>query len=239
MKILSIGNSFSEDAQAYLKGVCDAEGLDLTCANLYIGGCTLIRHCENIKRGVKDYVYFVNGAKVNDRVSVEEILTSEDFDVITLQESSYRSCELCHFEPYLHELIEYVKKHCPNAKVALHMTWGYGKQLTERMKQVGLFSTEEMFEKVIENYTKLAEKEKVDFIIPSGKVLYRLFLEGYNIHRDAQHASLGIGRYALALTWMRKLFGVSVANNSFRDFEVFVSREEIAAAQRAVDDIVT
>lgn len=238
MKILSIGNSFSEDAQAYLKGVCTAQGLDITCANLYIGGCSLVRHFENMKRGVKDYTYFVNGSQVENGVSMEEILLREQWDVVTLQEHSLRSCELCHFEPYIHELIAYVKKLCPNVKIALHMSWGYGKKLLHSMKQAGVFSSEEMFDRVINNYTEMAKRADVDFVIPSGKVLRRLHLEGYNMHRDDQHTSLGIGRYALALTWMRKLFGVSVTGNTFRDFEVFVSREEIEAAWAAVDELV-
>ena len=66
----------------------------------------------------------------------------------------------------------------------------------------------------------------------------RLRKEGYYTHYEGQHASRGIGRYALALTWLKTLYGVNVKGNSFRDFSVFVSQEEIEAAQRAVDEIV-
>ena len=48
MKILSIGNSFSEDAQRYLHQIANANGDDIFCANLYIGGCSLERHYNNI-----------------------------------------------------------------------------------------------------------------------------------------------------------------------------------------------
>lgn len=44
MKILAIGNSFSEDAMYYLKNIADADGVEVKAVNLYIGGCNLERH---------------------------------------------------------------------------------------------------------------------------------------------------------------------------------------------------
>lgn len=41
MKLLSIGNSFSTDAQRWLRDLAAAEGHDLYCVNLYIPGCSL------------------------------------------------------------------------------------------------------------------------------------------------------------------------------------------------------
>lgn len=237
MKILSIGNSFSEDAQAYLKGVCDAQGLEITCANLFIGGCTLVRHYNNMKNDAADYVYAVNGESTNEKISIREALLRDSWDVVTLQESSSRSGEIAHFEPYIYELIAFVKELCPGAKIALQQTWGYGSKLLHTMKNLGYSSTEEMFDKVESTYKTIAERVGADYLIPSGRVLKRLHTEGYNIHYDGQHASRGIGRYALALTWMRVLFGAKAQGNSFRDFEVFVSREEIEAAWAAVDAI--
>ena len=239
LKVLSIGNSFSEDAQAYLKEVCAASGEEIFCANLYIGGCTLIRHHMNMKKNIPDYSLVVLGGKeVYPNYTIKDALTRENWDVITFQEHSLRSLEIYHFEPYLTELISYVKEFCPNAKIALHQSWGYGESKLHAMKQAGVCSTEEMFDKVEENYLLALKNSDADFLIPSGKVLKRLWKEGYNMHRDDQHTSLGIGRYALALTWMRVLTGKAASGNSFRDFQAFVSREEIDAAQRAVDDIV-
>ena len=44
MKVLAIGNSFSEDATRYLHDIAKADGVALEVANLYIGGCPLDRH---------------------------------------------------------------------------------------------------------------------------------------------------------------------------------------------------
>ena len=235
MKVLSIGNSFSEDAQAYLKGVCEAAGVEMLCANLYIGGCSLVHHYNCMKDGVKEHTLIVNGTDNEGRVSVEEGLKFADWDVITFQESSGRSGEICHFQPYLSELIAEAKKICPKAKIALHQTWGYGKKLENAMKHIGFRNTLEMFDGVDKVYRELYKSSDVDILIPSGRVLRRLFVEGYNIHFDGQHASQGVGRYALALTWMRILFGIKASGNSFSDFDVFVSREEKDATWAAVD----
>ena len=216
-----------------------AAGEELYCANLYIGGCSLIRHHMNMKRDLKDYTLVIcAGEERYPDYTIKEALMREKWDVITFQEHSLRSLEICHFEPYLSELIAYARELCPSAKIALHQSWGYGETKMHTMKSAGVASIEEMFDKAEENYLLALENSDADFLIPSGKVLKRLWREGYNVHRDDQHTSIGIGRYALALTWMRKLTGRSAIGNSFRDFKSFVSREEIEAAQRAVDDIV-
>ena len=49
MKILSIGNSFSQDAHKWLHKLAKQNGCDLSTCNLYIGGCPLDRHFRNLK----------------------------------------------------------------------------------------------------------------------------------------------------------------------------------------------
>ena len=56
MKVLSIGNSFSTDATAYLHRAAVSAGVDLDTYNLYIGGCSLERHWDNVVREAKEYL---------------------------------------------------------------------------------------------------------------------------------------------------------------------------------------
>ena len=44
VKILSIGNSFSVDAHAYLHALAKKRGFDIKAVNLAIGGCSLETH---------------------------------------------------------------------------------------------------------------------------------------------------------------------------------------------------
>ena len=51
LRILAVGNSFSDDGTEYLPGLLEAAGIhNVIVARLYIGGCTLERHC-------KEYAY--------------------------------------------------------------------------------------------------------------------------------------------------------------------------------------
>ena len=62
MKILAIGNSFSEDGTAYIERIAESAGItDIIAANLYIPGCPLSRHAENLKTNAPDYDYQRHG----------------------------------------------------------------------------------------------------------------------------------------------------------------------------------
>ena len=61
MKILSIGNSFSQDAQRYLSRVAKSEGIDMNTFNLYIGGCSLATHFQNMHSEDRAYELQMNG----------------------------------------------------------------------------------------------------------------------------------------------------------------------------------
>ena len=238
MKVLSIGNSFSEDAQAYLKGVCDAAEVEVYNVNLFVGGCTLLRHYNNLTRDIPEYRLDICGVPTDRRVTVKEALAMEEWDVVTLQEASARSAEICHFEPYIYEIIKYIKEVCPRARIALHQTWGYGENLLHRMKHFGCYSAEEMFETVERVYREVFRRTGADILIPSGRVFLELYRKGYNVHyEDGQHSGRGLGRYALALTWCRTLFGIEVSGNTFRDFEVPLTDGEIRAAWETIDGL--
>ena len=235
MNVLSIGNSFSQDAQAYLHGVCSSAGVDVYAVNLYIGGCPLVKHLNNIKGNLADYDLEINGKFSGQKISIADALNLAEWDVITLQEASARAVEIAHFEPYISEICRYIKEKCPNAKIALHQTWGYSDELIQTINDLGFKTPMDMFGAVEENYKKIAKEIKADMIIPSGNAIKYLLENGYSSHRDGQHASLGAGRYALALTWLKALFGISPIGNSFRGFAVEMTEDEILAAQRAAD----
>ena len=49
MKVLAIGNSFSQDATHYLHKIAASDGVEMKVVNLYIGGCSLEQHWKNIQ----------------------------------------------------------------------------------------------------------------------------------------------------------------------------------------------
>ncbi len=112
MKVLAIGNSFSQDATRYLHQIAEADGTDLKVVNLFIGGCSLKRHYFNILNDIKDYDFEFNGENTRIKVSVREALKSDEWDVVTLQQVSNESFNYETYQPYLNELAEYVSFFC-------------------------------------------------------------------------------------------------------------------------------
>ena len=235
MKILCIGNSFSQNAQRYLKGVADSEGIEIRNVNLFIGGCSFERHCSCMDNNLADYLLEEYGSSDGRYITLNEALTLDDWDVITLQEVSTRSYKIEEFEPYMSRLCAYVKGMCPRARIVLHMTWGYGD--TTKLAARGFGTMREMYEGIKSAYKEAMKIIGVDTVIPSGEAMQRVADAGYRVHSDGTHANAGVGEYALALLWLKKLFGTSVRGNKFRDVKLEVAEEDMVKVAEIVDGI--
>ena len=105
MKLLSIGNSFSQDAQDWLHRMAQANGVELDTVNLCIGGCSLETHWEHMQDGEAAYELERNGSFCDRMVTLAEGLELEQYDVITLQQASHYSGRPQTYVPYLPELV--------------------------------------------------------------------------------------------------------------------------------------
>lgn len=237
MNILSIGNSFSQDAQRYLHRIAAADGVKLNSFNLMIGGCTLSTHYRNMLSGNAAYTLEMNGVSTGFKVSLEEALLNRDWDVVTIQQASPKSPKYETYQPYLNELAEYVRTCVPQAKLAIHQTWAYEETSPRLTEMMGYATHGDMFKDIEKANEKAYKDAEADLLIPSGKVFSALSGKE-KIHRDTFHASLGLGRYALGLTWYKALTGNDVMNNSFRDFDEEVTAEQIALVKKTVEEVV-
>ena len=238
MNVLSIGNSFSQDAQRYLHQIARADGVKLTCVNLYIGGCSLSRHYRNMLSEKSEYFLEVNGTHTGFCVSLKDALLNRDWDVITIQQVSHNSMSYDTYQPYLDTLIAYVRQLAPKAKIAVHQTWAYEQDSKRLNEELGYSDYKQMLCDVTNAYQTAAHHIGADYIIPSGEVFDAMLESGIEkIHRDTFHASLGLGRYALGLIWYRILTGNDVTNNTFADFDEEVSAEQIAIAKKCVMEV--
>ncbi len=237
MKLLSIGNSFSVDAQRYLHALAKAGGTEITTANLYIGGCPLSLHYRNMLGDFRAYTLYFNGEATPFDLSIKEALLSASWDVVTLQQASHESFRPDSFVPYITELADFVRKCCPKAKVIIHQTWAY-EDGSERLAKMGFDTGADMFRQIEKAYDAAAESIRADGILPAGEMFQHLLARGIEkVHRDTFHASYGLGRYALALLWYRLLTGKSAMDNPFCDFDEPVSEEEIRIAKEYVESL--
>ncbi len=209
MKILSIGNSFSQDGQKWLHGMCKTAGYDVTCINLFIGGCSLERHWERFLDDEPEYRYEVNGIDKKG-ITLKEALSADKYDIITMQQASHFSFKKESYVPYLENLYREVKLLQPDAKIYIHHTWAYQDGFDSAFNN----DSEKMYEKVVEGYEFASGLIGCPLIKvgPFIQYLRRNLPEfdsktGINITRDGFHLSLTYGRYAAALIWYATLLG--------------------------------
>lgn len=236
MNILSIGNSFSQDAQRYLHRLAKHDGEELKTVNLFISGCPLQKHYLQMLDDNAAYDFEFNGEKTGIKVSIRQALVSDEWDFITLQQASPLSGKYQSYSPYIEALADYVRKYCPHAKLLIHQTWAYEDD-SEKLKGVGYATSREMLLDICDSYEKAAGSIKADAIIPCGEAMMRALELGLEkVHRDTYHASLGAGRYLLALCWYKVLTGKDVSGNTFSDFDVPVTEREREIVIKAVNE---
>lgn len=219
VKILAIGNSFSDDAMEHLAVILKGAGVEnISLGNLYIGGCSLETHYNNIQSGADAYEYRVNtgdGWTTTPR-SIDYGILYDDWDVITVQQVSSHSGMPESFgclESIIAHVKEIAKNH--NVKILWHMTWAY--QGDSQHPGFALYNNEQkkMYESILSGVkTRINENPDIVGVIPSGVAIQKL-RESYlgdNITRDGFHLSYGIGRYTAALTWFGRLTGANVSD---------------------------
>lgn len=238
MKVLAIGNSFSQDATRYLQQIAKSAGENWKVINLYIGGCPLRTHYINALEDMKKYVMEFNGESTGFLVSIKEALISDNWDVVTLQQASHESYNYDNYQPYLDFVAEYVKKYSPKSKLYIHQTWAY-EDGSERLAQRGYEKAIDMLNDIKSAYNNAVKDINADGIIRSGEVMYKLLENGIEkVHRDTFHASRGLGRYTQGLMWYATLTGNSIDDINFADFDEPVSDEEIAIAKKSVKEVI-
>lgn len=254
IKVLGIGNSFSEDAlEQNLSDIARAENVPMIIANMYIGGCSIDRHLENIANNNSLYRYTkfaVDGKKtVRNNVSLESIINEEQWDYISVQQVSGLSGV---YESYAHlrDLISWIKKKVPGAKILFHQTWAYSYDSKHTDFPKYDSSQAIMFSSIMETLKRVVAENKIDGVIPSGPAIQflREMTGNFNQTRDGYHLSLGMGRYTASCTWFSYLTGFDAEKlkyfpngsdkrtNAITRMEALVCRR---AAKKAVNKVYT
>ena len=236
MKLLSIGNSFSQDAHKWLQKLAEKNGIELKTANLYIGGCSLETHWLNFEQNNEFYDLEINGGEAERKIGISEALKMDDWDVITVQQVSGFSGLEETYEPYISKLAEVVRNAVPNAKLYFHQTWAY-----ETDSSHGDFARynndqDQMYDCIIRVTEKMAKKINAE-LIPVGTVIQHLRRNvaefdykngGISLCRDGFHLTLDYGRFAAAATWLKTLTGMDVSVTEFEDFDTEILKKIVA-----------
>lgn len=168
LKVLAIGNSFSANASRYLADIAGSGGSKLVFGHAMIGGCPIEKHLNLAKKFEAnpedpEGKPYKKGEKA---LSLKDLLTAENWDVVTIQQFSGYSYKPETYRPYAKELCEYVKKYAPQAEIAVHETWAYRADNANTFKDG--FTPVDMYQGIVKSYYGIAKELGVKRVLPVG-----------------------------------------------------------------------
>ena len=221
LRVLAIGNSFSIDGMEYVYQIARDLGVEeIELGNLYIGGCTLDTHYNNLQSGNGAYTYYYNKNGIWQSMancSLAAAVTSEKWDIITFQQASGFS-GMADSYAVLPDLIAGVKVMCPDAKLGWHMTWAY--QGDSNHADFTKYNNDQMtmYNAIVAAVdSEILTNADIDFVIPAGTAIQnaRTSYLGDTLTRDGYHLSYDIGRYIAGITWVEAITGLDASNLNY------------------------
>lgn len=238
LKVLDIGNSYTQDAQTYLPQIVQAAGIskDFSLYMAYRGrgsykswvDCWNDRDTEEYRiefctgtqiQGISGYGSASNGALF--RKSLESV----KWDIILIHQVSTYSNDYSLWEGdgpggYLTELIHIIRKTNPQATIGYLMTHSFRGTYWENTEKSSL----KRWENIVEATKQLKAEYGIDFIIPYGTAVQNLrassLNDTYEFSEDGTHLGSGLGDYVAGCCYYQSLlaprYGVSILGNSFR-----------------------
>ncbi|MDR2473544.1 MAG: DUF4886 domain-containing protein [Tannerella sp.] len=234
LKVLGIGNSFTDDGMEYLPDMLNAAGIkNVTLGKISLGGCSLERHDTLFVTGDTLYKYNKSYSGKNrweterQHCALSYAIADEAWDIIVIQQASPFSGLYETYQPYLKRLITSILTTCPNAGVTLawQMTWAYGSASTHTGFANYNKDQNTMYQAIIQAVKTMISETGIDLIIPSATTIQNLRASEINnppadLTRDGYHIDFGAGRYALACTWFQSVIapslGITIQGNAFR-----------------------
>ena len=257
LRILAIGNSFSDDGTEYLPNLLEAAGNhNVIIARLYIGGCSLERHCKQYESKGKDYMYYKsteNKWNLKKGVTITDGIKDEAWDIITVQQASGYSGQYETIINWLPQLIGIIRKECsnPDAAIVWHQTWAYARNSNHNHFPFYDKDQDKMHAAIQDCVDRLRKDCSISTVIPTGVAIKiargtSLNTAGkvpescrlYDLTRDGFHLSHQHGRYIAACTWFESLItpalGISVKGNTstILDTDYSISKKDARLCQK-------
>lgn len=222
IKVLAIGNSFSEDAlEEHLFEIFKEVGLSVIIGNLYIGGADLDLHLNNLQGDESKYQYRkIDTSGNHENFSNKSILFAmedENWDFISLQQVSSKAGKYRTYFPQIIKIKNGVEAHSTDAEIILHQVWSYAEDSDHKGFKNYRNDQRIMYDSIVHTVNRVAEKIDVAKIVPSGTAIQngRSSFFGDHFNRDGYHLDRTIGRYVVAAVWFEALTGKSVLGNAY------------------------
>ena len=230
LRILGVGNSFTDDGMMNLPFVLQAAGIkNVVLGRLYIGGCTLERQVKEYESNSPSYVYTKsvgnNWTTISKNATLLDGLLDEKWDILVVQQASGVSGMYESYQPWLDRLIEILRFNCRNAgaTIAWQQTWAYSTNSNHPEYPNYEQNQLAMYKDIMACNERLMEETPIDVVIPTGTAIQNLraaMQDARDFTRDGYHLNYKMGRYTAACTWFQALiapvFRTSVEGNLSR-----------------------
>lgn len=245
LKILAIGNSFSVDCMEYLWQILDDAGVEtIVLGNLYYGGCKMSQHVSFGTSDSASYTYYKNTQGTwtsTSSTKMSQAIADEDWDIITLQESSKTCGVASAYEESFTDFVNLVRLQNSDATLMWNMTWAYQQDSTHSSfpnygnDQMTMYN---MIVDCVEDY--ILREKRISYVIPVGTAIQnaRTSFIGDHITRDGYHLNMQFGRYLAALTWACGITGVSPDDIAYNPSTSAINSDMIAVVRESVKNAV-
>ena len=254
LKILAIGNSFTDDATAYLPNLINRAKLPhIKIAKIVHGGTSLEYHYTHAKKNDDVYDYYTSESgktfKSLGKSSFYEAICDDQWDIVIIQQLSQFSGQYKTYQPYLDSLIMFVHRQLPKTIIGWQMTWAYGSGSSHSGFKNYDKDQNKMYDAIHDAVIKAYKETDIDIVIPSGMAIQKLRNTNVNnppldLTRDGYHLDYGAGRYTAACTWFEalisKVYNTSIVGNTYRikSGNVPVTDDNALTCQQAAADAV-
>ena len=246
IKILAIGNSFSTDCMEYLWRMLKSAGVSsIVLGNLYYGGCTMAQHLSFATSDSASYTYYKNTKGVwisTANYKMSDALGDEEWDIITLQESSKTCGVESAYKASYAKLVDYVSARKGNAKLVWNMTWAYQQDSTHSSFPNYGSSQTKMYSMLVDCAQKYPVKDSnISYIIPVGTAVQnaRTSYLGDHITRDGYHLNKNFGRYLAALCWTCAITGVDPGTIEYNPAPASINDDMVSVARESVNNALS
>jgi len=206
VRLLTVGNSFSENATKYLARIVEADGTALVHHRCVIGGSGPDQHLAKVAAHEKDPTD--KAGLYGTGKSLKQELAAGKWDVITIQQASIRSHDVGTYRPGMKELYAFIKKHAPAGEVVIHQTWAYRVDDPRFGGKAEPRTQKAMYDGLSDAYRTIARELGVR-LIPVGDAFYAADTDpkwGYRPDpkfdvRSATHPALPEQKHSLHIGW--------------------------------------
>ena len=218
LKVLMIGNSFSDDTVFYSERVANGFGINIELYDAYIAGCTIEQHYTNLNNDSASYsMRSMNGSSwsyQNDK-TLRSIIEYRDWDIITFQQASGSIGRPDSYQN-LTNLVNQVRNIVEDKpRFYWYQTWAYDADYSDYYDYFSYFNNDQMamFNAIIDCYNnRVAPLGLFEKSIFAGTAVQnmRTSYMGDGFTRDGKHMSSVHGRYLLANNFISNLLEIDL-----------------------------